>query len=96
MSAQIVIRSRDREAYFGTQGEWCERMVSARTFASATEAEEVCRKEKLKNAEIIVLRPDRPPMRIPVGFAKDANEPKPLPKQESSRRLYRDQREPAG
>jgi hypothetical protein len=67
MSAQIVIRSSQREAYFAHNGEWSQRMGNARTFASVTEAEALCRNEKLGEVEILVLRANRPPMRIPVG-----------------------------
>jgi hypothetical protein len=71
MSAQIVIHCREREAYFAARGDWSRRLTDARSFGAAAEAEAFCREQKLRDVEIVVLRTDRPPMRIPVRFSEN-------------------------
>jgi len=66
MSAQIVIRSTARQAYLAEDGKWSPHISKARTFDSALQAEKVCREERLRDAEIMVMRHSRTPMRIAI------------------------------
>ena len=86
MNTQIVIRSSQREAYLAANGEWSEQMVHARRFASATEAEALCRQEKLGDVEILVMRTDIPPMRIFIRAGEENSRPDPQREQAVSHR----------
>jgi hypothetical protein len=76
MNTQIFIRSRQREEYVGEDGNWSAHAIRARLFSSATEAEQFCRTEMLRDVDIVVLRMGRPPMYIPI-FSKQGEKASP-------------------
>ena len=87
MSTQIVIRSRQRGAYFSESAKWSHTLAQARSFASVLEAGRFCEKERLCDVDIVVLRSDRPPMRVPLpsnGNGDISLSPAPEPTQPSA------------
>ena len=68
MANKIVLQSRERLAYFRENGEWTPHAEEALQFSTAREAEELCRAKALKEADIVVLRRDQPPLRIRVSI----------------------------
>jgi hypothetical protein len=63
----VVIRSPERKAYLMSSGQWSPRLGAARTFVNVAAAEEECRAEKLRDVEIVIMRPNRPMTSIPVS-----------------------------
>jgi len=68
MPNKIVLQSRERLAYLLENGEWTARAEEALQFRTAREAEEHCRAKVLKEADIVVLRPNQPPLRIRISM----------------------------
>jgi hypothetical protein len=66
MSLQVIIRSLETRGYWGEDRRWCGETKQAQQFPSAQAADDFCRTNGLINVEIVVLRPNRPPMCIPV------------------------------
>ena len=70
MSAQILIRSLETRGYWGTDQRWWGDAKLAQLFPSAQAADDFCRSNGLTNVEIVVLRPNRPPLCIPIRNGK--------------------------
>jgi hypothetical protein len=70
MSAEILIRSLETRGYWGTDRRWWGNSKQAQLFSSAQSADDFCRDNGLTNVEIVVLRPNRPPLCIPVRAAR--------------------------
>jgi hypothetical protein len=63
----LSVHVRKDGQYWSDSNRWTPRLTGASNFRTTAEAEKFCRSSKLTDAEIVVLRPGKPPMSFPVG-----------------------------
>jgi hypothetical protein len=66
MVTTVHIRERKEGKCLAQNGEWTHQMHRARIFKSAIDAADFCHAEKLTGVELLILRPDHPPLRVPL------------------------------
>jgi hypothetical protein len=66
MTTLIHIRNCKDGTCLDAYGQWISQISGARTFPTATAAVEYCHAEKLKGVELLILRPNQPPVSVPV------------------------------
>jgi hypothetical protein len=71
MSFSVHLRKNGQ--YWSSTDRWTRRVMEAREFRSAIDAENFARAAKLAEAEILIHRDGRPPLTIPVRMHGEAN-----------------------